>query len=273
MTPDRAAADWEPRTFRAHDVDTGSKNRIHQDGLTQRLGFRGGFVTGATYYGQMTRELVTRYGEDWLGRGIVEMSFLKPVHEGDLLRVATAPLPERRGDRALRLSGRNQAGAEVVRVDTWLPAALPAPDPLAALAPEEWEGEPREFSFEALELNRPYRPGRFTWSKADNLLWCTALGDELPIYREGEAPPLHPALVVRTLKQRQFKTDGVQIVNKLVLRRALRVGQAIEVLTVPVEKYEKQGNLWTVLYNAVRVGGELAVEAYQTKILKMRGAA
>jgi hypothetical protein len=273
MTPDRIDSGWEPRTIRAHDVDTGSENRIHKDGLTQRLGFRGGFVTGAAYYGQMTRELVARYGEDWLGRGIVEMSFLKPVHEGDLLQVACSPLAERRGERALRLSGRNPAGVEVVRVDAWLPAPLPAPDPLAALAPVDWEGEPREFSFEALELNKPYRPGRFNWSKADNALWCTALDDALPIYREGDAPPIHPALVLRTLKQRQFKTDGVQIVNKLVLRRALRVGEEIEVLTVPVEKYEKQGNLWTVLYNAVRVGGELAVEAYQTKILRMRGAA
>ena len=273
MSTARETAPWPPYTFRAHDVRTGSANRMHQDGLATRLGFRGGFVTGAAYYGRMTRELVQRFGPDWLERGIVEMAFPKPVHEGDPLTVSGGPLPERAHERACLLRGHNADGVEVVRVESWLPDPFPAPDALAAETPADWEGAPRAFSLDTLELFRPYRANRFRWSLEDNLFWCRELDDAQAVYAEGPRPPLHPALVVRCLKQREFATDGVQVTNRLTIHRALRVGEEIELLTVPVEKFEKKGNAWVVLYCAARVGGIVALEAIQHKILRMRGAA
>ncbi len=40
---------------------------MHGDGLVQKLGFRGGFVLGLVVCGLMTRVLVIRHREDWLG--------------------------------------------------------------------------------------------------------------------------------------------------------------------------------------------------------------
>ena len=262
----------DPYTIRAHDVSTGSQNRIHKDGLTKELGFRGGFVTGAVYYGQMTRPLVAQYGEDWLNRGVVEMAFPKPVLEGDLLTISTEPAPHEGRERSFVLRGHNEAGVEVIRVGTWLPVPFPKPDAMSSTATLEWEGEPRTFSMDALEIGKPFRAARHRWSRKDNLFWCDQLGDDLALYREGDAPPLHPAIVVRCLKNRQFATDGVQISNTLTIHRALRVGQEIELLTIPTEKYEKNGNIWVVFYNAARVDGVVHVEAIQKKILKLKGA-
>jgi len=55
-----------PYTIVAKHTGFKSSNRVHANGLTQKLGFRGGFVLGIAIYGYMTRALVERLGEKWL---------------------------------------------------------------------------------------------------------------------------------------------------------------------------------------------------------------
>ena len=51
----------------------------------------------------------------------------------------------------------------------------------------------------------------------------------------------------------------------------LRVGDPIEMLTVPTAKWEKKGNHWVTLYCAVKSAGEVCAEIYHTQIFKLRG--
>ena len=62
----------KPYTVIAHHANHQSHNRMHTDGLPQRLGFRGAFVLGVANYGNMTRALVATFGETWLGRALIE---------------------------------------------------------------------------------------------------------------------------------------------------------------------------------------------------------
>ena len=80
-----------------------SNNRMHVDGLPQKLGFRGAFVLGVALYGYMTRALVAALGEKWLGRAVIDAKFLRPVCAGDRLRIGdrwicTTLLPSPPGD-------------------------------------------------------------------------------------------------------------------------------------------------------------------------------
>lgn len=266
----------EPYTIIAHDVDSGSPNRMHKRDLPRQLGYKGGFVLGTANYGQMTRGLVTQFGEHWLKRNIVEMKFLKPTFEGDLLRITTDPTSDSCHERAYTVRAHNAEGVEVIRLETWLPSPFPEPDPLSRLSGIEKEGKPERWNWNAIELNKPFRPCFVTPTQEENEFWCRELGEDSPIYREGTSSPLHPTLVMRCFTKAthsQFVSDTVvAIANRLTSHRMLRIGERMEIVTIPVEKFQKRGNYWVVMYAAARVNGVVAVESRQTKIFKIRAA-
>ena len=89
MTPTQTYDIGKPYTVVAHHANHQSHNRMHQDGLPQKLGFRGPFVLGVANYGTMTRARVSHFGKAWLSRAVIETKFIKPVCEGDCLRIET----------------------------------------------------------------------------------------------------------------------------------------------------------------------------------------
>lgn len=264
----------EAYTIVAHNVDTGSPNRMHKDDLPRQLGYKGGFVLGTANYGQMTRGLIAQLGQPWLERTIVEMKFLKPTFEGDQLRITAEPMSNSCHERAYIVRAHNADGVEVIRLETWLPSSFPEPNPLSRISGLEQEGARERMTWDALELNKPFRPCFFTPTLEESEFWCRELNDNNPIYREGRNPPLHPTLVMRCFSKgnhSQFVSDKiVQIGNRVIIHRMLRVGEAIEVVTIPLEKFEKRGNHWAVIYAVVRVNGVVAVEGWQTKIFNIR---
>jgi acyl dehydratase len=179
MTSTQAYAIGKPYRVVAHHASHGSHNRMHQDGLPQKLGFRGAFVLGVANYGNMTRALVAHLGEAWLGRAVVEAKFIKPVCEGDVLRIETLPLAGREAEQAHEVTAHNN-----------------------------------QF-----------------------------IGD-----------------------------NAVHSSTKAVIRNMLRVGDPVNILTLPIAKWEKKQNHWLTIYCAVRSRGEVCAEIYHTQIIKLRGA-
>jgi acyl dehydratase len=77
----------------AHEVSAfntaaASENKIHDDSIARRFGFRGGLVPGVEVYAYMAHMPVERWGRAWLEGGAVECRFLKPVYDGALARVS-----------------------------------------------------------------------------------------------------------------------------------------------------------------------------------------
>ena len=69
---------------------------------------------------------------------------------------------------------------------------------------------------------------------------------------------LHPAHVLRLIQlgyTNQFIGESaVHSSSRAVIRRMLRIGDPVHVLTVPLEKWEKKQNHWLTIYCAIRSG-------------------
>ena len=67
MTPSPAAYD-----VRAFNQAAASENKIHDDTVAQRFGFRGALVPGVTVFAYMAHQPVARWGRAWLERGAAD---------------------------------------------------------------------------------------------------------------------------------------------------------------------------------------------------------
>ncbi|MBI4083977.1 MAG: hypothetical protein HY423_15345 [Candidatus Lambdaproteobacteria bacterium] len=267
----------KPYPVVAHHATFEDRGGIHKDGLPQKLGFRAALVLGLVTYGNMTRALVSRFGEEWLGKAVIEVKFLKPVCDGDRMRIESRPIPGRERERAFEVTAYNEAmnGDVSVRMETWLPDPFPALDANAALKPIEWEGERKPRTWDNQVIGQPFRSFRYTPTLETNRFWLGVTGDDLPIYQQGDRPPLFPSQVLRHVQEataHQFlSVAGLHSSSRAVVRRMLRVGDPIQVVTVPVNKWKKKGNNWTTMYSAVRSGDQVCVEVFHTQIFQLRG--
>jgi hypothetical protein len=73
-----------PYRVEAFNASKESENKIHDDAVARRFGFRGGLVPGVDVYAYMTHLPVARWGRAWLERGTAECRLMKPVYDGDL---------------------------------------------------------------------------------------------------------------------------------------------------------------------------------------------
>ncbi len=81
------------------------ENKIHDDAVARRFGFKGGLVPGVEVYAYMTHLPVMRWGRDWLERGTAECRLLKPVYDGDTVTVTAS---ETAGGLDLRLDSHGE---------------------------------------------------------------------------------------------------------------------------------------------------------------------
>ena len=79
-----------PYRVKAFNASKGSENKIHDDDIARRFGFRGGLVPGVDVYAYMTHLPVRRWGLAWLEHGNAECRLLKPVYDGDAAVVTGA---------------------------------------------------------------------------------------------------------------------------------------------------------------------------------------
>jgi hypothetical protein len=252
-------------------------NRMHEDGLPQQLGFRGAFVLGVALYGYMTRALVASLGEAWLGRAVIDVRFLRPVCPGDRIRMETTSVPGE-GGHAFEVAMHNETSGDELsaKLKTSVPSPFPDVNATAGEKPNEWEGPvTQRRTWDTVVTGKAYRSLRLTLSAADNEFWTSALDDDLSVYHEGERAPLHPAHVLRLIQlgySNQFIGESaVHSSSRAVIRRMLRIGDPVHVLTVPLEKWEKKQNHWLTIYCAIRSGEEVCAEVFHTQIIKLRG--
>lgn len=267
-----------PYTIVAKHTGFISSNRVHANGLTKKLGFRGGFVLGIAIYGYMTRALVERLGEKWLARVVVEVKFLKPVCEGDRLRIETMPVAGREAENQFNVTAYNESmGNEVSALLTaGVPVPFPEVDAKAGIPPNQWSGPVAQLrTWDSVVIDRAYRTLSHTLTIEDNRTWQSILSDDLPVYTQGEHPPIHPAHVLRQAQlgtNHECITDNaVHCSTRAVIREMLRVGDSVQLLTVPIAKWEKKQNHWITMYCAIRREDQVCAEIYHTQIFKLRG--
>src|SRR5262245_47217288 len=254
-------------------------NKMHEDGLPQKLGFRGAFVLGVALYGYMTRALVGSLSETWLNRAVIEVKFLRPVCPGDRIRMETTAAADDASSQAFDVTMYNETNGNEVsaRLRSSLPSPFPGVDATANEKPNEWEGPvTQRRTWDTVVTGKAYRSLRLTLSASDNEFWTNALDDDVPLYRDDGRPPLHPAHVLRLIQlgySNQFIGESaVHSSSRAVVRRMLRIGDPVHVLTVPLAKWEKKQNHWLTIYCAIRSGEEVCAEVFHTQIIRLRGA-
>lgn len=108
----------------AFNTATASANKIHDDEVARRFGFRGGLVPGVDVYAYLCHLPVERWGRAWLERGTMRARFLQPVYDGRRVEVTLVD------DGSLALT--DDAGARCAEGVAALPAEpAPLPDPAA----------------------------------------------------------------------------------------------------------------------------------------------
>ncbi len=270
-TQESATSTFAPYVFQTRNIRE-SENKAHTREGAQAMGFGGSIVGGAIVYGQMIQPLVSWYGEAWLGRHWFSLRFKAPAYDDDLLTSHIVSDEQNNGTHPLRISATNEAGQELIEMHTYIPETLPPIDPLAALDPTDWEGERRQGTWERMELNKPFRRFTFCLTLSQQLTYCNHTAAEIPIYCEGEKPPLHPGLLMAQgsmAVQNQFVMPfWIHTGSTLLTRNLIRIGDRVELRCVPIEKWKRGDNEWVKFYQVYLVNGQPAVEAWKTSIIK-----
>jgi acyl dehydratase len=129
MTEASRASYLGPYRVEAFNASKESENKIHDDDVARRFGFKGGLVPGVDVYAYMTHLPVQRWGRAWLERGTAECRLLKPVYDGDTAIVTAV---EGEADLDLQIESH---GESCVTGRAALPAERAAAPPAFAEAP------------------------------------------------------------------------------------------------------------------------------------------
>ena len=127
-----------------------------------------------------------------------------------------------------------------------------------------------EIEWDAIRIDEPFTTYLWKPDHAHNREYAARVDDRTQAHQEGV---LHPHTLLAQANQvlvRQFVMPAwIHTGSEIRFRRLLRVGDAIEVRAVPVEKWEKKGHQFIRVYIAYVVAGEVATEIVHTAIFRV----
>jgi hypothetical protein len=246
-------------TITAHNRAIGSENRIHADDVARRYGFRGALVPGVTVYGYVATGLAD---PDWVARGGAEVRFRKPCYEGDFLEIDLGPdgVIEVRSRGEVCVTGRASVGA-----DNSGPAVV-SQDP-------------------APELSCRPVASQSSLAEGTSLGWVPLpTGEEaLTRYLEriGAADwtldALHPGMLLEganwVLVANAVLPPWIHVESSIAHRRAVRVGEAVEVHAAVAEEWERKGHRFVTLDVAWHSADDVVAAGRHVAIWQLAGSA
>jgi hypothetical protein len=177
------------REVSAYNTATASDNKIHDDSVARRFGFRGGLVPGVEVYAYMAHMPVARWGRAWLERGCADCRFWKPVYDGALARVTAT-----KESGALTL-GVESAGERCATGRASIPSQPPALLIADAIPPAEPPSDRLPASEESLSPGRALGIAPFAVDRAMLLDYLAEVRESESMYRaEGL---VHPGQILR----------------------------------------------------------------------------
>ncbi len=243
---------------KAKNTAVNSENAIHDDGVARQYGFSGGLVPGVTVYGYLTHPLVAALGPAWLERGTVTVRFLKPVLDGEELRVAGAIMTRDATGATASLHGSTAATAECVTATATLPAGLPTPINISAYGmaplPEERPPVSREHLSGVATLGTPEN----TYDEECASGFLEKVSETLPLYRgaTGFVPPaFYLEQANRALSRNVRLGPWIHVSSTVRHLAAARVGDTLQTRGRVRSLFEKKGREFVELDLAILVKG------------------
>ncbi len=229
---------------KARNTSSNSENKIHDDDVARRHGFRGALVPGVTVYAYLTEPLVAAFGAAWLERGTASVRFSKPVLDGEELHAAGVVTARDAKSAGATVTGATAAEPEAATLSATLPAGAPTPVNLAmyrqAPLPEPRPEVTREHLLAIDTLGTPVN----RYDEAAATEWLERVSDPLPLYR-GRGGWVHPAFFLDQANRalRQNVRLGPWIHAGSVIRHlgGARVGETLATRGRVRSVFEKKG--------------------------------
>jgi acyl dehydratase len=259
----------------ARNTSAESENKIHDDTVARRYGFRGGLVPGVTVYGYLTHPLVAALGTGWLDRGTATVRFARPIFEGEEVRV-TGEVTERT-PQALSATVRafTETDGECATLAATVPAGTPTPINVSlyrrAPLPDDRPAVSREHFLSLDALGTPV----IRYDEAEAAAYVERVADSLRVYR-GPAARVHPAFYLhqanRALSQNVKLGPWIHVSSAVRHLGAAHVGDTLEVRGRVRSVYEKKERDYVELDLVVLAGERRPIaHVLHTAIYMMRG--
>ncbi len=240
-----AQSSLAPYQVKAFNPAQQSENKIHDDAVARRFGFKGGLVPGVEVYAYITHLPVQRWGRAWLERGTAECRLIKPVYDGDMVSVTAA---EADGGLDLRLDSRGElcatgraalaAGAAVIP-SAFAAAPLP-PSPPAHRPPAEESSLPVGKWFAI----HPFRVGR-----EEARQYLRDIGEGLALYAEDGL--VHPGTLLHignwALRHNVVLGPWMHVGSRIEHFAAAYIGDELSARALITGNYEHKGHRFVAL--------------------------
>jgi hypothetical protein len=228
-------------------------NRIQDDEYARRHGFRAGLVPGISVFAYMSRPLVDLMGRDWLERGSADVHFLRPIYEGEEIRIGGS-ISSIGGDGALTLDYRasNHQGVACGVGTAKLPPKAPISEPSLDDFPAGHAKLRRPISLEALQVGEYMTPqvSEFTW----NIHWqyCRkTIRDHHPLYERTMHPGWLASRAGQILAANYAIPAWIDVSSIIQNFHVLEEECATETRGRVYDKFERDGDHFMVLDLAV----------------------
>jgi acyl dehydratase len=245
---------------KARNTSTHGENKIHDDAVARRYGFRGGLVPGVTVYAYLTHPLGTALGEAWLRRGTASVRFLQPVLDGEEVTITGAVTAREASGVSATLTATTSGTGECAVLEATVPAGTPTPVNLALYGAAPLPAERPPVSRPLLERPGPLGTPEAVYDVAQAAAWLERVTDPLALYRGPEAW-VHPAFYLdqanRTLDRNVHLGPWIHVASRVRHLGGARVGERLATRGRVRSLWEKKGREYVEL-DLVTVAGAAA---------------
>jgi acyl dehydratase len=255
----------------ARNTAPASENKIHDDDVAQKYGFRGGLVPGVTVYAYLTRPLVAALGAAWLERGTATVRFAKPVLDGEEVTLQGEITERTKQGLTAVVRATTAAGGECAVLNATLPAGLPTPINLAmyreAALPDERPEATREHLGRVDVLGTPVTP----YDEERARTYLASVGDDLSLY--SARGRIHPAFYLdqanRSLDRNIRMGPWIHVGSVVRHLGAGHVGQTLRTRGRVRSLFEKKGREFVEVDLALLADGKPIAHILHTAIYRL----
>ena len=243
---------------KARNTSSSSENKIHDEQIAREYGFRGALVPGVTVYAYMTHPLVEAFGAAWLERGTANVRFLKPIHDGEEVRLAGVITSRDAKIITATVTATTAVGGECATLSATLPAGTPvsvnlAQYPVAPL-PADRPLVTREHLASLAALGTPINP----YDGERQAEYLERVSDGLALYR-GVRGWAHPGFFLdqanKALSQNVRMSPWIHVGSVVRHLGGARVGETLSTRGKVRSLFDKKGKEF-VEADLVLVAGE-----------------
>lgn len=239
-------------TVIAHNTATQSQNKIHDDDVARRFGFRGGLVPGVDVYAYLAHVPAALWGLDWSAHGTLSARFRTPVYDGDQVQVRAGRLTRTDDGESIPLELVDPSGEVCATGVATLPALVPeraADDPAPRRALHPLPDPPPAASPESLAVGSTFDLPARPVTAEDQERYRADVRDDLALFgAEGIA---HPGwllrLANRILAGNVALGPWIHVSSDVRHRSLARYGEEIGARAVVTAEWEHKGHRFVTL--------------------------